>query len=359
MYDTAVPWAESAGAHVMLYEFGSWVQEFLDGSSNLERMLDSASDRGAVQVTVAGNLSGMQKHAHAVLAASQIRDLRLLVPYGEALNLAWVSILWQGDAADLSVELVAPQGQSAELAGDGSVAVLGDDRVRSLLDLSPRGTVRFDILIYRDSGAVTEGSWTLRLRSTASAWTNVNAYVADSAHDWSGGVIFLDQVDDMYTVTSPGTADSAITVGSYATRGRYGGVPGALSPFSGQGPRLDGERVVDVAAPGHYADVACASSGSIEGAGLGQYGWFGGTSAAAPQAAGAAALLLQQSPSLSPSQVAQAIRAGARQDPFTGVAPNHRWGWGKLDVGAAASVPRIPTPTPRARILLPIAIKTR
>ncbi|MBC7261952.1 MAG: S8 family serine peptidase, partial [Chloroflexi bacterium] len=230
-------------------------------------------------------------------------------------------------------------------------------------------TSRFDIWIHRGGADVSSGTWTLRLRNQTASWVNVHAYTADDKLAWKGGVAFLDHVDSMTTVTSPGTANSAITVASYSTRAREGTtLPGDLSPFSGQGPRIDGEWVMDVAAPGHYSDIACASSKDIPGASFGQYAWFGGTSAAAAHTAGAVALLLQKNPSLSPALLMQLLQSSARQDAYTGVR-NERWGYGKLDIWAAIAAipPPTPTstptltptitPTPRVRFFLPLIMR--
>jgi hypothetical protein len=54
--------------------------------------------------------------------------------------------------------------------------------------------------------------------------------------------------------------------------------------------------------------------------------------------AGAAALILGRTPSLSPQQVYNAMSAGAITDGFTGGVPNTRWGAGKLNVYAAISI---------------------
>jgi hypothetical protein len=63
-----------------------------------------------------------------------------------------------------------------------------------------------------------------------------------------------------------------------------------------------------------------------------------GTSMATPVAAGAAALILGRTPSLSAEQVFSAMRAGAIKDGFTGVAPNTTWGAGKLNVYSAIGI---------------------
>ncbi len=356
-YPSYIPWAESNGAQVMLYPYGSWTQEFLDGSSNLEQMLDAEAAKGIVQVAAAGNLAGTQKHAHLILSTFRQEALRFLVPYSEGLTDAWISVLWPAALDAVSLRLVTPMGTAVLLPGNDMTITVDGHSVWSYRERSTAGTSKFDILIYRSGSPLTEGDWELQLDSQLSYGLNVNAYISDLAHAWSGGVIFLDHIDDMYTVTSPGTANRAITAASYSTRGREGGQPGGLSPFSSQGPRIDGERVLDVAAPGHYADIACASSSGVMGGSFGQYGWFGGTSAAAPHVAGAAALMLQKMPGVSPSQIQQALRDSAGQDAHTGFVPNFRWGWGKLDVGTALLAPRKPTPTPRARILLPILLR--
>lgn len=355
-YTTYIPWAESNGAQVMLYEFGSWIQEFMDGSSNLEQMLDAEAAKGIVQVVPAGNLADGQKHAHLILSTVQAHDLRFHVPFGEGIRQAWLSILWPDQEDAVGLQLITPLGSSVNLPGNDSWVTMDGHSIWSYRERSVRGTSRFDIYIDRSGAALAEGDWSLRLNNNESYGLNVNAYVWDSDHEWDDGVIFLDHLDNMYTVTSPGTADSAITVASYSTRGRQVGVPGTLSPFSGQGPRIDNEPILDVAAPGHY-DIACASSRDVSGASFGQYAWFGGTSAAAPHVAGAVALLLQSEPHLPPEEVKKVLRDHAREDAFTGLVPNFRWGWGKLDIGAALSAPPKPTPTPHARIFLPIVVK--
>jgi subtilisin family serine protease len=356
-FTTYIPWAEQNGARVMLYEFGSWVQEFLDGSSNLEQMLDRESAKGIVQVAPAGNLADGSKHAHLVLSTVSTHQVRFFVANGSGIREAWLSILWRGASDALRIELISPLGTAVVLPGNDTITSVDGHTVLSSYDRSTRGTSRFDITLDHGGMPLAEGAWTLRLRNNLSYGLSVNAYVWDPDHDWSGGVIFLDAVDSFSTVTAPATADSAIAVASYATRGRGGDQPGVLSPFSGMGPRIDGEEVLDVAAPGHYADIACASSKDVAGATLGQYAWFGGTSAAAAHVAGAVALLRQARPSLAPADIAQWLQLTARQDANTGIVPNENWGWGKLDVAAALAAIPMPTATPPFRIFLPILLR--
>jgi subtilisin family serine protease len=59
---------------------------------------------------------------------------------------------------------------------------------------------------------------------------------------------------------------------------------------------------------------------------------YRGTSAAAAHTAGAAALLLQQSPHMSPSALRKTLLARAKHDSYTGLTPNGTVGAGKLDL---------------------------
>ncbi len=58
---------------------------------------------------------------------------------------------------------------------------------------------------------------------------------------------------------------------------------------------------------------------------------------ATPVAAGAAAIILGKTPSLTAQQVFSAMTAGAITDQYTGAVPNTTWGAGKLNVYAAVA----------------------
>jgi hypothetical protein len=62
-----------------------------------------------------------------------------------------------------------------------------------------------------------------------------------------------------------------------------------------------------------------------------------GTSIAAGVAAGAVALLLEESPGLTPEAARMTLQMRANTDAQTGAVPNEKWGYGKLSMGAGTS----------------------
>lgn len=117
---------------------------------------------------------------------------------------------------------------------------------------------------------------------------------------------------------SPSSARSAITVGSVEP-------DGTISDFSSKGPLLESNySKPEIAAPG----------GGIYSLAIGDnYAYESGTSMAAPHVAGAAALLLQARPLLSPGQVKSILMSSAQSDS----SDTFQRGFGLLNVEAALS----------------------
>jgi len=167
--------------------------------------------------------------------------------------------------------------------------------------------------------------------------------------------------DARYTITSPGSALTAITAGAYVHQYRWCADPeadgdpapdcyqdprldgtDALSAFSSHGPLRGGQIKPDLVAPGqvtassYSTDYTSAASRVAPG---GKHRYASGTSMSTPVAAGAAALLLQETPALTAEEIHTALTTGAAADEATGLGPNVRWGSGKLDaVGAMGHV---------------------
>jgi subtilisin family serine protease len=151
------------------------------------------------------------------------------------------------------------------------------------------------------------------------------------------------------TIGDPAVATKVMSVGAYWTSdsvfANYGNTAAnseALHDFSSRGPAEDGGFKPDVVAPGNatgaiptWLSGQCLSTPNC-GPGLGM---LNGTSMAAPEATGAAALLLsaavQTGHGHSPAQLRQAMRSSAR---FIANYQAHEQGFGLINVGGAWSL---------------------
>jgi len=152
---------------------------------------------------------------------------------------------------------------------------------------------------------------------------------------------------------------SAIVTGCYNLRTSWVDIDGiarsitnqgathALWLFSSGGPTRDG-RVppnggVDLNTPGGNLFAAYGQNSywetfrfNLVQDGGGWYGRQSAASGAAPITVGAAALLLQMNPALTGGQIKTILHSTAVADSFTGAVPNSMWGFGKLNMLAAA-----------------------
>ncbi|MEP9411824.1 MAG: S8 family serine peptidase [Candidatus Brocadia sp.] len=169
----------------------------------------------------------------------------------------------------------------------------------------------------------------------------------------------------MYTVRSPAVADNAIAVASYITRTEWQNYMnthyntadigytndttiGAISSFSSRGPRIDGRKKPDIAAPGQeiisvkdkiitqsnywYDDRIIIDNDGVFG-GPAEYWVMQGTSMACPIAAGSAALLMQANPSLKGNPAA--VRNALLQTASNNGTQDNTFGYGKINILAA------------------------
>ncbi|WP_246017004.1 S8 family serine peptidase [Micromonospora pisi] len=125
------------------------------------------------------------------------------------------------------------------------------------------------------------------------------------------------------TIGTPGTAESALTVGSVDSNDR-------LADDSSQGPSVgDGGLKPEITAPG--VDILAARSHLVRG-GSGYYTMMSGTSMATPHVAGAAALVLAAHPDWTGQQIKQALVSSTKATPaYT----PYQAGSGRVDVEAA------------------------
>jgi serine protease AprX len=119
------------------------------------------------------------------------------------------------------------------------------------------------------------------------------------------------------TLNAPADGDSVIAVGSVTSSG-------SRSSFSSVGPTVDGRIKPDLMAMGSNDYVACHSNNSC-------YTHGDGTSYSCPLLAGAAALLLEADPNLTPIQLSAVLKNTASQSGN----PDNLYGWGIIDTYAA------------------------
>ncbi|MGQ9585469.1 MAG: S8 family peptidase [Anaerolineae bacterium] len=139
------------------------------------------------------------------------------------------------------------------------------------------------------------------------------------------------------TVGPPGCARQVITVGASDDNDQ-------VARFSSRGPTLDGRVKPDVVFPG-VGIVSCRAQGTNMGTAVNdRYTSASGTSMATPHASGAAALLLEAAPALTPAQVKSFLQRTAVN---LGLDPNTQ-GSGRADCFAAyqAILPEPPPPPP-------------
>src|SRR6476661_5996433 len=134
------------------------------------------------------------------------------------------------------------------------------------------------------------------------------------------------------TITSPGSAVQAITVGATAdwssTVPQYGAQGPFLAWFSSRGPTLDNRVKPDIVAPGVNIGAALANSTS-------DYVTESGTSMATPYVSGVAALLRQKQPAWTQANVRADIEGTALDVGPSG--KDNEWGAGLLDGYAAVA----------------------
>ncbi len=310
--EAGLAWAVAEGADVLLIEDGEWVWEYMDGSSNVEVMMNEFAEQGIVVVCAAGNLSS--GHQHARFQSGAVQQLAVDPAY----SIVWTDFLWT-DAVSLSLQITPPGGTPVTLPLNGTTLFTQGYKVYSNLSVSPRGTRRLDLRLSSTALAGSVGgTWSFQFGGPD---TELHAYYGDDAWGWSTSSRWTLGEDPAWTVTWPATADSCISVAAYAPDG-----DAEIHAYSGWGPRIDGTPAVSIAAPGTWVFSVHPQTDM-------DFSYFSGTSAAAPHVAGAAALLKELFPDLDHGRCRQILMAGAQQDAFT--TDRDRAGAGKLRIHQA------------------------
>ncbi|MHA1483774.1 MAG: S8 family serine peptidase [Candidatus Thorarchaeota archaeon] len=275
-------------ADVINMSFSSYLG-FLDGTDIEDLAVSEAlMTNGTLSTLAAGNLRGKSKHARFGVTAGGTTDVSLSVfnppQYG------FVSLLWHSSDRDEHVILTPPGGSGSIDLGAfsdlaGSALPLNTPNISAFVfaDVSTRGLNRLIIQLSTEDHEWDSGTWTISVSNPSGAFIWVDGYAWDNS--WSGlNLRFSSHVDNMRTISSPGTADLGVTVASYSE------FSDSISTSSSMGPRVDGVPKPEVAAPGVNIRAASRSITSL-------WSTRSGTSMAAPHVAGVLALIRQASQS--------------------------------------------------------------
>jgi hypothetical protein len=360
-------WAYNHGADVILIEIGSWTYQYLDGSSASESLIDTIVASGVPVIAPSGNLGGKDKHALFSTSPDTPYYVDFHIPNMEPhIQDVYITVLSVNDTDfstcnfSIIMNLQSWGGMPFNITylhpGIGyynwfleAPVIWGPNTlwIESFISTSSRSTKMLGIHIYSTTSplptTVVGAPPYHQVNVTSPSITTFHAYISDASSSWSGGAIWLSDISDNYEITWPSTADQALSVASYRTRGLVSpGTIGDIADFSSRGPRIDEVLKQGVAAPGGFdvvSDYTNASSwygwynasGALPfGEQFGSYRLFSGTSASGPHVAGCAALMLQVNSSAG-SDVNEIIKSTAVTDGFTGTVPNPTWGYGKLD----------------------------
>jgi minor extracellular serine protease Vpr len=332
-----------------------------DGTAAHEMAIDfHAGFPGRAVVVASGNSGSDEIHHTATLPPGGSEDFTLSVPAytpgtedDEHVRL----FIWYESPDPLEVTVSSPGEYTVTAASGDSAGVDGTDGlivVDSFEDfINPLGARLFFVELAEGSLApAASGNWNIGIvNRSSSRETQFNAWIISSTVDDFPNTAFFDPSSGRrYTVSLPGTAAGAVTVGAYVTRNQWidrfgsswgliGNPPlGTLVDFSGGGPTRDGRMKPDITAPGTAIAAPLSSNASFPNALLHSedgYAFLTGTSMATPHITGVAALLFEANPTLTGLEIADAIRQSGRGDGLTGGIPNFDWGYGKADARAA------------------------
>ncbi|TCK98457.1 subtilase family protein [Natranaerovirga hydrolytica] len=302
-----------------------------DGSSILETYIDRIGTTfGYTVVVPSGNEAYLGHHSKGMyLEGEPFQDVEIYSGQNER---GFTVEIWPKSPDYFSVGILSPTGEYVDQIppwrGRTREYYFWLERSRVEIDYLTLEARTGDQLIVIRFIEPTEGLWTIRLFSEIVILGNYNIWI--DRKGWiNPDTRFLSPSAES-TVTVPGTARAAITVGAYDP------YDSSLYINSGRGPTRDGTLKPEIVAPGVNV------MGPIVN---GDLGVMTGTSVASAQVAGAAALLLEwgivigYNPKMNTKTVKNLLIRGAnRRDPFG--YPNNQWGYGSLNLENAFKILR-------------------
>lgn len=325
-----------------------------DGTTTLEAAVNTftSSGSGRVAVVAAGNEGNDNMHVTGTVASGATKDITIVVPSytdnsGTSDDYFYLD-LWWDSFSNVTATVISPNSfsftKSPVSAGDTSTTD-GTIYLYNHSDSDHSNGDRRNYVRVRDdvqNVGPANGDWIVRVKNNSGSTMTYHAWLFASSMGATvtGG-------DDNYTIASPGTASSAITVGAYTARWKWQASSGSFygftdpdlsddrSEFSSQGPTRDGAQKPDITTPGRGVFTTTSTDYTPNVAYeivADKYHLEQGTSVAAGLVAGAVALLLDYNTSMTAAQAKSFITGNARSDSYTGSVPNSEWGYGKLNI---------------------------
>ena len=340
-------------ANIVTMSYGGF-NTYNDGSEEECQAVDYAFSNGAVVFISAGNEADSSLHYSGTVTANSTTDYIKVNVGSTSQTLLYFYLDWfdgPGVSNDLDISLY-----------DANKNEMSLNVFRFQQTESPRGTEAE--LIYLNAYITGPATYYMKVKN------NVNSGQFFHIYSFYSDVTF-ENADPGYTVGSPATADNAIAVASYVTRPSWTDYKGEnwyytndqtignISSFSSRGPRIDGTKKPDIAAPGQGIisardkivtlpgtedDYVIDNDGINDGNGPADYLLSQGTSMACPIAAGAAALLMQSNSSLKGNP--ESVRNALFQTASNNGEQNNTNGYGHLNVLNALNYIASTTPSP-------------
>ncbi|MFX1484559.1 MAG: S8 family serine peptidase, partial [Promethearchaeota archaeon] len=251
-----IDFAIENGADIINMSFSSYLG-YLDGTDLEDLAVTEAFLRyGVITTTAAGNLGDKSKHARFLAATGTNGTATLNV--NNPPDYSFLSLLWHSSDRDEKIILTSPTGVDIDLGRFSEIVhtswALDEDELSAYVfaDTNVRGLNNIIIQISTTEHKWTSGVWTVTVYNQQGSPVWVDAFAWDG--DWMAShFAFLSNVDSGRTISSPGTADMAITVAAYSESSHN------ILSSSGRGPRVDGIPKPTVAAPG-YNILAASNS---------------------------------------------------------------------------------------------------
>jgi hypothetical protein len=337
----------------------------IDGTSAVSASITKDfSGPGQIYIAAAGDEGTLPNHARATYTDAKPAVFSFTRTgtdpvYGQ---------LWSTGSVPADVKLVMNDTGTSVTATPNSCASSTDDSITLCSYLpgtqfypwtssGPDSAVWFNITGHGGPGSIT-------VQATGSAKGTADAY-----GDATSPTPMITYTNDLTTgrLTDYSSTPSAIVDACFNVRTSWTdingkaqsltdeGATGQLWLYSSGGPTRDGRSPlaatyggIDITTPGGNAFAAYSPTSywgdrslfpfNLAYRGNGYYGRHSATSASAPIAVGAIALLLQMNPTLTVAQMRQILHQSATSDKDTGKTPNLNWGTGKLDLLAAADL---------------------